>query len=57
MSTFRIIPVSLTADRGWAIETTHDNGVIEKSAIFKTRAKAEAAVQRWRDLDEDWKDV
>jgi hypothetical protein len=54
MPTFRVLPVPSGAQNGWLVETTHENGVVERSAVFATEAKAQAAADSWRDLDEDW---
>lgn len=54
MSTFRILPVSMHADLGWVVETTHETGIVETSVVLASHAQAQAAVDRWQYLDEDW---
>jgi hypothetical protein len=35
----------------------YDNGVIDTSNVYPTRAKAQAAADTWTHLDEDWAKV
>ena len=44
----------LGADTGWIVETTHDNGLVETSVFLPSQAKAQAAADSWKYLDEDW---
>ena len=55
--TFRVLPVSLGAENGWVVETTHESGVVERSVVYATQAEAQAAADSWQDLDEDWEAV
>lgn len=54
MPTFRILPVDLDAKQGWIVETTHDDGVVNKSISYPTKEKAQEAADSWIYLDEDW---
>jgi hypothetical protein len=57
MCIFRILPLSLDADLGWVVETTHASGVVETSIIYETQEKAQKAADSWIHLDEDWAKV
>jgi hypothetical protein len=57
MCIFRILPVSLDADLGWVVETTHPSGVVERSIVYKTEMQAQKAADSWIHLDEDWAKV
>jgi hypothetical protein len=57
MPTFRILPVVPGAENGWIVETTHDSGIVERSVVFASQEEAQAAADRWLDLDEDWATV
>jgi hypothetical protein len=54
MTTFVVLPVGPSADRGWVVKTTHGNGAVETSFIYQTQAQAQTAADGWSDLDEDW---
>jgi hypothetical protein len=56
MPSFRVLPVSLGAENGWVVETTHESGVVERSVVFATQAEGQAG-DSGQDLDEDWEAV
>jgi hypothetical protein len=58
MTIFRIFPADMdAATTGWVVKTTHDDGKVDTSIVYGTRAKAQAAADTWTYLDEDWAKV
>ena len=42
---------------GWVVKSTHENGLVETSVIYKTQILAETAADGWKYLEEDWDKV
>ncbi len=54
MATFQILPVDKDGKIVWVVKTTHDDGTVDTSIRYETRAQAQAAADGWIYLDEDW---
>jgi hypothetical protein len=57
MTTFRLSPADPNGKIGWVVKTIHDDGRVDTSIVYETRAKAQAAADSWTNLDEDWAKV
>lgn len=55
---FVIEPVNPSdMSKGWVVKSTHRNGVVETSVVYKTETQAKAAAEKWTFLDEDWEKI